>query len=390
LRYALAVYVVARLLTSALAAMVASARPIHTVWETDPGFLAIRQAAYAHGNRLADLLLGVWFRWDTGWYMRIAIEGYSTTAKSVIFPPLYPLLVRLLGQLLGGEYLLAGLIISNVSYLAALYLLHDMLSTEFSTHEARRSIELIAVFPAAFYYLAAYSESLFLLLSLLTFCAARRSKWLLAGVAAFLATLTRLTGAVLCLPVLLEALHANGWMPLSAHPKTWVRQGLLAWRGMLAAASGPLALLAYDGYLCAAGLPSVNDAFAGLWNVGISWPWHSVVEAVRALSSGQGSLMQGLNLATLLLFLCLTAASTRLVQPSWWVYALISQLFFLLRDYPVRQLDGSVRYLAVLFPCFVTLALCIRNRWLRAGLTVLFGLVQAVLIGMFVRWLWVA
>jgi hypothetical protein len=63
-----------------------------------------------------------------------------------------------------------------------------------------------AVFPTAFFYVAPYSESLFLLLVLASFWWARERRWAAAGVAAALAALTRNLGVLLVLPLAVEAL----------------------------------------------------------------------------------------------------------------------------------------------------------------------------------------
>ena len=60
----------------------------------------------------------------------------------------------------------------------------------------------LLVFPTSFFFASIYSESLFLLLSLLAFYFARKKMWLLAAVAAILLTSTRLVGIAI-LPALL-------------------------------------------------------------------------------------------------------------------------------------------------------------------------------------------
>lgn len=389
LRYALGVYAVARILTSVVAAMASGSGNIEVFWEGSAAYETIH-LAYPHTGRLADLLLGVWYRWDTGWFMTIAVQGYGAVPEAVVFPPLYPLLTGLLGRLLGGEYLLAGLIVSNVAYVAALYLLYRMVKDTFQPRAARWSLVWLASFPVAFYFLAAYTESLFLLLALLTLYAARQRRWLWAGLAACLATLTRWVGWVLVVPVAWEALAATGWRVWPVRPKIWLGQALQAWRGLLAAACAPLGVLVYLGYLRLAGLPSPAEIYTSSWQTQITWPWNSLIEAMRELFSGPPSFVQGLSLILILLFLWLTVLGIRRLRPAWWLYALCSQLFFLLRSYQVHYLDGTLRYLAVLFPCFVVLALYVRNRWLRAGLIVLSGLLQALLVALFAHWYWVS
>jgi hypothetical protein len=385
----LRLYVVFRLLSWVWAAFVVALAPVQVVWEKDIVYQTI-QRAYPHTGRVVDLLFGAWYRWDTGWYMTIAVHGYSLADSTVIFPPFYPLLVRLLGWLLGGEYFIAGLAISNLAFVGALYLLYLLVSEEFSQSSARKSLVWLTIFPGAFFYLTAYSESLFLLLAVLTFFAAHRRIWWLAGIASFLATLTRLTGWVLVVPVAWEALTAAGWRHWPIRPRAWIGQAFQARRGLLAAAAGPAGLILYEAYLRLADLPSVREIFADLWQLRIAWPWVSVARTVGTLLSGQISLVQIANLLCLLLFVVLMVAGVKRLRPSWCLYVLFSMLFFLMRDFPTRQLDGTLRYTAVLFPCFVALALRLRNRWLNAGLAVVFLLLHALFLGLFVRWLWVA
>ena len=57
-------------------------------------------------------LLGPWQRWDALWYTSIASKGYDPADGSPAFFPLYVLLVRWGGTLLGGDYLLAALLAS--------------------------------------------------------------------------------------------------------------------------------------------------------------------------------------------------------------------------------------------------------------------------------------
>jgi len=52
-----------------------------------------------------NLLLDGWFRWDSGWYLRIVQTGYNFTPGEVQLPvnvfPLYPLLIRALSVITG-------------------------------------------------------------------------------------------------------------------------------------------------------------------------------------------------------------------------------------------------------------------------------------------------
>ncbi|HJX38442.1 MAG TPA: hypothetical protein VJ714_07575, partial [Anaerolineae bacterium] len=42
---------------------------------------------------IAELFLGVWQRFDTLWYLRIAAQGYAPDDGSTVYFPLYPMLI---------------------------------------------------------------------------------------------------------------------------------------------------------------------------------------------------------------------------------------------------------------------------------------------------------
>ena len=68
-----------------------------------------------------------WLHWDTYWYLGIAENGYRV-AGSTPFMPLYPLLIRIVGMLLGGNYPLAALLISTVATFGALLCFYRLIS----------------------------------------------------------------------------------------------------------------------------------------------------------------------------------------------------------------------------------------------------------------------
>ena len=159
-------------------------------------------------------LLGVWQRFDANWYLDIAEGGYSATGGSAVYFPLYPIAIRLVGDLLSGRELLAALLISNLSVIVALVLLYKISSDLVGASGARRALVYLAMFPTSFFFLAPYTESLFLCLSLATLYSALRGRMLGAGLLGALAALTRLQGVVLMLPLIYI------W---------WAERGKLAW-----------------------------------------------------------------------------------------------------------------------------------------------------------------
>src|SRR5215210_3271760 len=154
-------------------------------------------------HALADPLLAPLARWDSVWYLRITDNGYGESTTRVAFFPLYPLLVRGVGTGFGGSrgaLLVAAYAVSLAAFLAALMLLHRLAELELGRRLARSTLVLLALFPAAVYFGAPYSESLFLLLAVGMFYAARTGHWAWAGACAGLASATRSAGLLLAIP----------------------------------------------------------------------------------------------------------------------------------------------------------------------------------------------
>ncbi len=93
--------------------------------------------------------------------------GYREDDASAAFLPGYPLAIRAVAWVVRDE-LLAALLVSNGAFLAALIVLHALTEEEYDRPMARRSVVLLAAFPTSFFFLAPYSESLFLLLTLVS------------------------------------------------------------------------------------------------------------------------------------------------------------------------------------------------------------------------------
>ncbi len=144
----------------------------------------------------------VWARWDSVWFLRVAVHGYHAAgATAAAFYPLYPLGVGLLGRAFGRHYVAGGIAVSLGATLGALFLLHRLAEERLGADGARRAVLYLALAPMALFLQAVYSESLYLLLALGAFLLAERRRWLPAGLVVGLALLTRAAGLAL-LPAL--------------------------------------------------------------------------------------------------------------------------------------------------------------------------------------------
>ncbi|MDH7474355.1 MAG: mannosyltransferase family protein [Anaerolineae bacterium] len=158
--------------------------------------------------------IDIWGRWDSGWYMSIAQHGYSLVTNAegqanYAFFPLYPCLIRTLHHILvpaahqtRGTFLLVGIIVSNLSFLGALTVLHGLVrSLGYDRHLMQDTIWYLCVFPASFIFSSFYAESLFLLFSIIAFYAAEKRKWWLVGLTGGLAALSRAPGILSLIPL---------------------------------------------------------------------------------------------------------------------------------------------------------------------------------------------
>lgn len=145
----------------------------------------------------AQFLTTPWVRWDADVYLKIAEHGYSWYG-STAFLPFYPLLVRVGGTALGGHFILASLVISTITSFVMFLLLYRLtLRLTGSGPIARYTLAVGCLLPIAFFFMAPYTESLFLALAFATVLASLDGKWGRASLYAAVASVTRQQGVLL-------------------------------------------------------------------------------------------------------------------------------------------------------------------------------------------------
>jgi hypothetical protein len=352
-----------------------------------------------------------WRNWDGHWFALIAQEGYFEKPTTAFFP-LYPLLLRAGSWLLDGQIELAGVLISNVTLLGALYLLYQLIQLDFPRAVARRTILYLALFPTAYYLGAVYSESLFLLLSVGSLYAARRDRWWIAGALGFFAALTRSHGILLLIPLAIMFIRQEGW-----HPRRWranpisialVPAGLLTYMVYLRRLwNDPLIMLTaqkgWDRYSAnpietiQAGWAAINGCAVKDWNAGVNFCWadqalqHPGLATLRDMhwrwALSESNLIE--FVATVFLIgVALVALRSLPLQYSAYLAAGIALPLW--SPSAVHPLMSMHRFALVLFPLFIVLALLGRRRVVHGGIVLVSALLLALLTNMFVSWLWVA
>jgi Gpi18-like mannosyltransferase len=172
-----------------------------------------------------DNFAGIWNIWDGPLYVDIARDGYSATPlneagmANYAFFPLYPLLIGLVASV-AGNYVFAGLIVSNIFLVVACVYIYRYVSLDADVDPgtARRTAKYLILFPMAFLFSAVLTESLFIALSIACLYYARRGNWLIAGLLGFLVPLTRLPGLAILVPLAYEYLRQHVTWTDKRHP----------------------------------------------------------------------------------------------------------------------------------------------------------------------------
>jgi hypothetical protein len=355
------------------------------------------RASTVHGN-WEDLVitggepwsefLSTWQRWDALWYQHITQNGYAAGDGSTAFFPLYPLLSHLVSLPLGGQIVWAELLVSSASFVLAMWLLFRIAQRETGvTAVAYLAVLLTALFPVGFFLLAPYTEGLFLALTLAAFWFARTDRPWAAGAAGFLAALTRAQGIFLALPIAFEYLRTHDVLP-------WImrrggnRPGLALFAAGLPMA-GTAAVTLYE-RLVVGEQRSAFEVLA-LWGYQVVPPWEALSASWNHILAGgaHGNLaeIEAVNLVSLLGFGGIAVAAARRLPIAYALYTLPSLALLFTRIAFISPLASASRYVLVLFPCFILLALWLStHRWMAIGWLSVSAISLLLLLQFWTRW----
>lgn len=336
----------------------------------------VGQRAGDHVAESSHTLLAVWAHWDAVHYLAIATNGYQGT--DMAFFPLYPMLIRVFGSV-AGDHLIAGLVISNVSFFFGLLFLYKLLEHEYGRSTARHGIFYISIFPTAVFFSAVYTEALFLMLTVASFYYMRERKWWLAAAIGFFAALTRVEGVLLAVPFAIEWASAN---------KGHLRERL---RSLLPGILIPLGLSLYMAYLWVLrGDPLYFSHVQVNWGRHFAMPWVSIAGAfdkIAHAAMAQTKADQTLELAFTALMIGVLIAGWRQLRPSFVAYMALS----ILVPMSTSSLMSMPRFALVLFPMFAIMARWGDERPWVNNVIVAFSLpLLGLFTLLFANWYWVA
>lgn len=298
-------------------------------------------------------------RFDCGWYMDIAAHGYSTAedaaqpgATNFGFYPLFPLLVRIITPLFGGNALLAAITLTNMCFFVALlYVYCYVRLLRFNQQTALLTLAMLCVMPQSIVFSAAYSESPFLLLLVCAMYYLRSRQYLAAGIAAALLSATRANGIFFILFAVVWILENDG-----------IRPFLKPWRTpekFVPIVLAPAGFFLFAGYC----LLSTGDAFAHPSTELYGWGWYFLPpwENLPRMLHSDASLATWCGIGVSLCSLPL------LRKKLYAEFALCASMILLIFS---GSVSGSLlRYWLVLFPIWIGVASVLTNRPVASAMT---------------------
>ena len=337
---------------------------------------------------LASVLLRPWYSWDVYYYVEIVRNGYQHGKATANFHPLYPGISKLLAVVV-RDPLVSLLIVSSVASLLLTIVFYRLARLDCDEEQSWRATALLITWPVSVALFIPYTEALFLLLSVYSLLALRRNQFLLAVLAAGLATLTRQQGLFLALPLLWEVWASSD------------RKGRKVFKSALALAS---VVAAYAGWVFyrSVAINDVHPDFSSiqrfLHTVMISPssyeiterhaflpPWLTIWNASKVFWHREVSAYAYIDLALSTGFIALLVLSWRYLQTSYRVYCIaivvVSLSFYAADENPFLALP---RHLLLAFPVFIGLAARYRFRRLPF---LLFLLVECQM-GLLVSFVW--
>ena len=286
--------------------------------------------------------LWAWSGFDGVHYLTIAKSGYDGFGTQVFFP-LYPMFINLINRLV-PNILISGLLISNLSILLAAMVLYKMTKNKWA-------VAFLFAFPFSFYFGSVYTESLFLLLVLLTFSYSK--------VFSFLAGATRLAGIFLA---------PWGWAGLVLYSLyLWWRFGRPLFFLSAQSAFGSRATT----------LTTLVTPFQTLFRYGKIF--------LTVSPANYNFWIAFSEISTFVFAIGMLIWLTKKIPISWLVFSWLS---LLLPSFS-GTLSSMPRYLLGIFPIFVGLGL-IKNPLIKSGIIFLFVILLVIFTALFTRGYWVS
>ena len=334
-----------------------------------------------------ELRAPLYAKFDSGWYLAIIEWGYGKPPpdgkpSNHAFFPLYPTAAKVLRDTLAIDGFHAGLVVTYLCLFLSMSAFFREGIERLGEKDARASVVFLLLFPTAFFFVAVYAESMFLLFALLAFRDARRGPTGKAVLWGFLLGLTRASALAAAPALFLAAAEPRG------------PDGGRRWGRALLVGAAPAATVL-------------------LWIYGIGWVygepglffrsmqgWHRATSSLSGVAAWFLSMKvrfvdmewkrePGFVLDYGLTFLLTVVALYQLAKKRWADAAWTSTAVVL--PMTTGLSGGMPRFLLVVYPVYYALAEGSRGRpRLRLAFWIVSGTLLLVAAAAFVNWHWVA
>jgi len=326
-----------------------------------------------------QIITNAFLRWDGWWYLEIAKNWYvnqGTWQFSLVFLPLYPVLIRLI-TIDFAHSNLSAFLVSNVSSIIATVYLFKLARRDFDNNTAKKAILYFTLFPTAYFLSAIYAEGLFLALIIASVYYARIAKWPLASFLGLFAALTKLTGLLLLPTLIVEYFHQREWKLRKADANLfWISLilvGFLIYLNINNQVTGnPFTFIEYE---------LVNWDYTLNPLLGLTHAWQSIVNA-----SFPENITKGLAPVVFAIFglLAVLTGFQRRFRPSYNVFMLLILMFSVSTSWWV----SVPRYLLTMFPMFILLGFLVNKRTLNYAIILFFSAMLCFFTTLFVLNQW--
>jgi hypothetical protein len=153
-------------------------------------------------------------RWDSGYYLGIATDGYAIFQHGYSFRPLFPLAIRALYPAfpwldVRSAEVLAGFLWNLAAVGIAAFYLERLTKQLLGPAIASSTLLLLAVYPSTFFFTVIYSEATCILFIAASLYYLEKGSILLAGGLGFLAGLARPEAFLVAIPFLLKGIFED-------------------------------------------------------------------------------------------------------------------------------------------------------------------------------------
>ncbi len=308
-------------------------------------------------------ILNKWAVWDSKWYMKIVETGYSDSNPlnihyyaTIGFFPLYPLLVSIFGFLI-GDYLITGLILSNLFLIFSAFLLYKLIKIDSNEDSSKKAIFYLFLFPSAYILSAFYPESLVLFLWLGSILLARKNIWWAAGLLGFFSAFAKPQGFLIFIPLLLIFVFENKTIK-EIFEEFWPINKIKASLNKILFdyILKPKILFSLFPILglslwCVFNKIITGDflAFSHIQNT--AWHHHLSIPFVTIYNSFFYGTDYVLNSLAIIIALIIILISYKKVSFAYWFFGLVLVLLSSING----EVSSSIRYMATIFPLIIIL-----------------------------------